>query len=98
MSDKNNNNGKDTDRDVKPARGQESNENWDDTGEKEQDTNVSHPGESSRRINEQTDTSGYGSSQKAERGNVGPLDADFGELPSEKRAGRNNSATGQGID
>jgi hypothetical protein len=97
MSDKNKDS-KDTDRDVKPTRGQESNENWDDTGEKEPDTNVSDTGENSRRINEETNTSGYGSSQKAERGNVGPLDADFDKLPSEKRAGRNNSATGQGIE
>ena len=96
MSDKNKFN-EDIDRDVKPTRGQESNENWDDTNEQQQDANAS-AGESARRINDETNTSGYGSAQKAERGNVGPLDADFGQLPSEKRASRNNSATGQGID
>lgn len=33
MADKNKINQKDTDRDFKPTRGQESNENWDDTNE-----------------------------------------------------------------
>lgn len=89
---------KDTDRDVKPAQGQQSNENWDDETGTVSDSNVSNSGVNSRTIDEQTNTSGYGSSQRAEHGNVGPLDADFGTLPSQKRASRNNSATGQGIE
>jgi hypothetical protein len=98
MTDNNKNISKDTDRDVRPTRGQESNENWDDTGESMPDTNVSHEGESARRVDDETNTTGFGSSQKSERGNVGPLDADFGQLPSEKRRERGNSATGQGIE
>jgi len=90
--------GKDTDRDVRPTTGQESNENWDDTGEKEPDTKVSGGKESARRIDEETNTSGYGSAQRSAADNVGPLDSDFGELPSEKRAGRNDSAARQGIE
>lgn len=97
MADKDKFRSGDADRDFRPDEGQQSNENWDDNKESQPDTNVAH-GEGSRRIDEQTNTSGYGSSQRAERDNVGPLDADFGSLPSEKRAGTNNSATGQGIE
>lgn len=44
-------------------------------------------------------TSGAGSSQRSERDNVGPLDADLADLPSEKRAGRSsgNNLTGSGL-
>lgn len=89
---------KDTDRDVKPTRGQESNENWDDTGEKEPDTNA---GESKVRKDEETNTTGYGSSQKTQHGRVenpGPLDADFDELPSQKWSDRHSGSAGQGIE
>ena len=40
-------------------------------------------------------TGGYGSSQRSERENVGPLDADLNDLPSEKRSG-NQSGPGLG--
>lgn len=43
----------------------------------------------------QQSTGGYGSSQRSERDNVGPLDADLNELPSEKRSG-NQSGSGLG--
>jgi hypothetical protein len=79
-----NNRNKETDPDVRPSKGQESNENWDDNREKGDQTNVSHRA-GSERTTEQSNTSGYGSSQKSERGNVGPLDADLEKLPSEKR-------------
>lgn len=41
-------------------------------------------------------TAGYGSSQRADRENVGPLDADFDDLPSEKRSGKNQTGPGLG--
>lgn len=97
MSDKNKYS-KDTDRDVKPTRGQESNENWDDTGENDPGTNA---GESRVRNDEETNTTGYGSSQRTQRDgveNVGPLDADMGELPSQKWSDRHSGSSTQGID
>lgn len=47
-------------------------------------------------FNEDQTAVGYGSSQRSERENVGPLDADLSELPSEKRLDRSNQ-TGPGL-
>ena len=80
----NNKKHKETDPVVRPSKGQESNENWDDNREKGTQTNVSHRAGSESKT-AKSKTSGYGSTQKSERGNVGPLDADFEKLPSEKR-------------
>jgi hypothetical protein len=41
-------------------------------------------------------TSGAGSSQRSERENVGPLDSDLNDLPSEKRSGSNQTGPGLG--
>ena len=43
-----------------------------------------------------TSTSGYGSSQRSDDENVGPLDADLNELPSKRRNSGNN-LTGSGL-
>lgn len=84
---------KHTDPDYKPQRGQETNENWDEKNtDNSDDTKASNP----RKMDEQTNTSGAGSSQRSDRENVGPLDSDFEQLPSEKRADRGN-ATGPGL-
>jgi hypothetical protein len=82
-----------TDPDFKPTRGQETNENWDERNDdNSSETKASNP----RIIDEQTNTSGAGSSQRSSHGNVGPLDSDLSQLPSEKRRNRNNS-TGPGL-
>lgn len=90
---------KGTDRDVKPTRGQESNENWDDADADRNDTKSGERG-NARNIDEQTNTSGAGSSQRNQgdnaTGNVGPLDADLEQLPSQKRMDRSNQ-TGPGL-
>lgn len=94
MSDKSN---KDTNPDVKPTRGQESNENWDETNEKDPGT----AGENKMRTDEETNTTGYGSAQRSDPSRVehtGPLDADFDELPSHKWSDRHSGSSGQGID
>ena len=41
-------------------------------------------------------TAGYGSSQRPDRENVGPLDADLNDLPSERRSGNNQTGPGLG--
>jgi hypothetical protein len=91
---------KGTDRDVRPTRGQESNENWDDMNSDRNDTNAG-TGSDARIIDEQTNTSGAGSSQRNHgdnaAGNVGPLDADLEQLPSEKRRDRGSNLTGPGL-
>lgn len=45
---------------------------------------------------ENTSAQGYGSAQRAERDNVGPLDADLNELPSKRRASGNQTGSGIG--
>jgi hypothetical protein len=85
---------KDTDRDVKPTRGQESNENWDDANNDRDTSKGSRSNAIS--MDEETNTTGAGSSQRNKQENVGPLDSDLSELPSEKRADRGN-ATGPGL-
>lgn len=47
-------------------------------------------------FNEDQTATGYGSSQRSERENVGPLDSDLADLPSEKRLDRSND-TGPGL-
>jgi hypothetical protein len=91
---------KGTDRDFRPTRGQESNENWDDSNTDREDTNASDSSDA-RIIDEQTNTSGAGSSQRSNpdnaAGNVGPLDADLEQLPSQKRRDRGSNLTGPGL-
>ena len=84
---------KHTNPDFKPGRGQESNENWDERNpNSSDDTKASNP----RIIDEQTNTAGAGSSQRSRTDNVGPLDSDLEQLPSEKRRDRGN-LTGPGL-
>ncbi len=69
-----------------------------DQNERSEDTERSDDERSSggSAFNErQQSSSGYGSSQRNERENVGPLDADLAALPSEKRSG-NQSGPGLG--
>ena len=51
---------------------------------------------SSRATRENTSSQGYGSSQRKDQENVGPLDADLNELPSKRRTSGNNQ-TGSGL-
>lgn len=95
----NNEKNKNTDKDYRPSEGQQSNERWDDINlnsgnsqdEKTAD-NTKKKGMDARELDEQTNTSGYGSSQRTgldnAAGSVGPLDSDLNELPSEKRRNR----------
>ena len=95
-----NNMDKDTNRDVRPTRGQESNENWDDTNN-DQETTKAGNSTDARIIDEQTNTSGAGSSQRNHgdnaAGSVGPLDSDLEQLPSQKRRDRGSNLTGSGL-
>jgi hypothetical protein len=59
----------------------------------DQESNRKHHGSG---FNEDQTATGYGSSQRSERENVGPLDADLADLPSEKRLDRSNQ-TGPGL-
>jgi hypothetical protein len=96
MSNKNNQK-KDTDRDVRPQRGQETNENWDDNNDQRSSGTTAGKGSDSRRIDEETDTTGVGSNQRSKEDNVGPLESDLEQLPSEKRRDRGNNLTGPGL-
>ncbi len=49
-----------------------------------------------RAVEEQINTTGAGSSQRRDDGNVGPLDSDLDELPSKTRINRSNQ-TGPGL-
>lgn len=53
-------------------------------------------GSSESATRENTRAEGYGSSQRSEDTNVGPLDADLNELPSKRRTSENNQ-TGPGL-
>ena len=91
---------KNTDKDVRPSEGQQSNERWDDinlnSGRDEQentsDNSDEKKGLSATQMDEQRNTSGYGSSQRRSTdiaaGSVGPLDSDLSDLPSQKRRNR----------
>lgn len=89
-------------RDFKPEEGQQSNENLDDQntqsnqeGRNEKNIDTNKKG-TSRNVAGQTSSTGAGSSQRRDDGNVGPLDADLESLPSEKRIDRSNQ-TGPGL-
>jgi hypothetical protein len=64
------------------------------TGNKQK--NKGRKGSSEAATRENTRSTGYGSSQRSEEGNVGPLDADLNELPSKRRTSGNNQ-TGSGL-
>jgi hypothetical protein len=95
MSKKDNIN-KGTDRDVRPQRGQQSNENWDDNNNT-LNTGTGTGRTDARRTEDETNTTGAGSSQRDKDENVGPLESDLEQLPSEKRRDRGSNLTGPGI-
>ena len=95
MSKKDNINQKGTDRDVRPQKGQQSNENWDANNDKR--SGDSGSGNSARHIDEETNTTGVGSAQRNKKDNVGPLESDLEQLPSEKRRDRGENLTGPGL-
>ena len=64
------------------------------TGNKKK--NKGRKGSSEMATRENTRSDGYGSSQRNEDPNVGPLDADLNDLPSKRRTSENNQ-TGSGL-
>lgn len=58
-----------------------------DRPESDRSSDEQRSGGSSAFVERHQSTSGYGSSQRADRGNVGPLDSDLSDLPSQKRSG-----------
>lgn len=84
--------------------GQEGNENWDEQNDQRGKTHKPNPeryeegGSESKgsAFNENQQTAGYGSSQRGEERNVGPLDADLAPKTSEKRFGNNQTGPGLG--
>jgi hypothetical protein len=97
MSKKDNINQKGTDRDVRPQKGQQSNENWDDNNDRRSEGTSSGRGNSARNIDDETNTTGVGSAQRNKEENVGPLESDLEQLPSEKRRDRGENLTGPGL-
>lgn len=97
MSKKDNMNQRETDRDVKPQKGQESNVNWDERNDSHSSNTESDRHSNAQRIDEETNTSGVGSSQRNKQQNVGPLESDLEQLPSEKRRDRGGNQTGPGL-
>jgi hypothetical protein len=87
---------KGTDRDVRPQRGQESNENWDDNSNTSS-TGAGSRGTDARRMDDEINTTGVGSNQRNKEDNLGPLESDLEQLPSEKRRDRGSNLTGPGI-
>ena len=67
-----------------------------DNNRTEKKKNKERKGSSEAATRENTRATGYGSSQRSERDNVGPLDADLNELPSKRRTSGNNQ-TGSGL-
>ena len=90
-------NQKGTDRDVRPQQGQKSIENWDQNNDQQSSGTNSGRGSDARRIDEETNTSGVGSSQRNKEDNIGPLQSDLEQLPSEKRKDRGENLTGPGL-
>ena len=86
-----------TDRDVRPQQGQQSNENWDQNNDSRTSGTNSGKGNGARQIDEETNTTGVGSSQRNKEDNVGPLESDLEQLPSEKRRDRGENLTGPGL-
>ena len=97
MSKKNNINQKGTDRDVRPQQGQQSNENWDDNNDSRSSGTSSNKGNSARQIDDEINTTGVGFSQRNKQDNVGPLESDLEQLPSEKRRDRGGNLSGPGL-
>jgi len=97
MAKKDNINQRETDRDVKPQQGQQSNVNWDKNNDSNSSGTQSGRGSDARRIDEETNTTGAGSSQRNKQDNVGPLESDLEQLPSEKRRDRGGNMTGPGL-
>lgn len=64
--------------------------------ERSENTHEPQKKRSGSAFNEDQTATGYGSSQRSERENVGPLDADLSDLPSEKRLDSSNQ-TGPGL-
>ena len=64
------------------------------TGNKKK--NKGRKGSSDMATRENTRSDGYGSSQRSEDPNVGPLDADLNELPSKRRTSGDRQ-TGSGL-
>jgi hypothetical protein len=58
-----------------------------DRPESDRSSDEQRSGGSSAFVERHQSTSGYGSSQRSDRGNVGPLDSDLNDLPSQKRSG-----------
>ncbi len=96
MSKKNNISNKDTNRDVRPQRGQQSNENWDAANDRRSDETNSERS-STRQKDKETNTAGVGSGQRNKEDNVGPLESDLEQLPNEKRRDRGENLTGPGL-
>jgi len=94
MSKKDNINERGIDRDVRPQQGQQSNENWDQNNDRSSGTSR---GSGARRMDEETNTTGVGSNQRNKADNVGPLESDLEQLPSEKRRDRGTNQTGPGL-
>ena len=61
-----------------------------------EEKNQPRKGSSESAARENTTTEGYGSSQRRDQENVGPLDADLNELPSKRRSSGDNT-TGSGL-
>lgn len=97
MAKKDSMNQRETDRDVKPQKGQESNVNWDESNDSRSSDTDSGRHSDARRVDEETNTSGVGSSQRNKQQNVGPLESDLEQLPSEKRRDRGSNLTGPGL-
>ena len=64
------------------------------TGSKQK--NKGRKGSNDMATRENTGSGGYGSNQRKEDTNVGPLDADLNDLPSKRRTSGNNQ-TGSGL-
>ena len=58
--------------------------------------NKGRKGSSEMATRENMRSEGYGSSQRKDDSNVGPLDADLNDLPSKRRTSENNQ-TGSGL-
>lgn len=79
--------------------GQEGNQQWDEQNDERSKTpHTPNPERLSggSAFNEDQQTAGYGSSQRSERPNVGPMDADLSDKTSEKRYGNNQTGPGLG--
>jgi len=97
MSKKDKISNKDTNRDVRPQKGQQSNENWDANNDRRSDVSNPGRGNRARQNDDETNTTGAGSSQRNKEENVGPIESDLEQLPSEKRKERGENLTGPGL-